>query len=165
MSQREGAPYADRVEEDGRVLIYEGHDIGKEGPDPKSVDQPETNPDGSLTQNVLFLEAAAKYKRGEREPEVVKVYEKIRPGIWAYNGLFKLVDAWKEKSSGRHVFKFKLELLGGHDFTSPRPVLKRSDTRMLRERILSLSQSQAQVGDREEYIASLASECRKLQIV
>jgi hypothetical protein len=23
MSQREGAPYADRVEEDGRVLIYE----------------------------------------------------------------------------------------------------------------------------------------------
>jgi hypothetical protein len=36
---QEGAPYADRVEEDGRVLIYEGHDIGKEGPDPKSVDQ------------------------------------------------------------------------------------------------------------------------------
>jgi hypothetical protein len=117
MSQREGAPYADRVEEDGRVLIYEGHDIGKEGPDPKSVDQPETNPDGSLTQNVLFFEAAVKYKRGEREPELVKVYEKITPGIWAYNGLFKLVDAWKEKSSGRHVFKFKLELLGGHDFT------------------------------------------------
>ena len=89
MSQREGAPYADRVEEDGRVLIYEGHDIGKESLDPKSVDQPEFNPDGSLTQNVLFLEAAAKYKRGEREPEVVKVYEKIRPSIWVYNSLFK----------------------------------------------------------------------------
>lgn len=59
----------------------------------------------------MFLEAAAKYKRGEREPDVVKVYETIRPGIWAYNGLFKLVDAWKEKSSGRHVFK--LDLLGG----------------------------------------------------
>lgn len=65
----------------------------------------------------MFLEAAPKYKRGEREPEVVKVCEKIRPGIWAYNGLFKLVGAWKEKSSGRHVFKFKLELPGGHDFT------------------------------------------------
>ena len=39
MSQREGAPHADRVEEDGRVLIYEGHDLGKEGLDPKSVDQ------------------------------------------------------------------------------------------------------------------------------
>ena len=27
MSLRHGAPYADRVENDGRVLIYEGHDI------------------------------------------------------------------------------------------------------------------------------------------
>jgi hypothetical protein len=26
MSRRPGAPYTDRVEEDGRVLIYEGHD-------------------------------------------------------------------------------------------------------------------------------------------
>jgi len=26
MSLRPGAPYADNVEEDGRVLIYEGHD-------------------------------------------------------------------------------------------------------------------------------------------
>lgn len=81
MSQREGAPYADRVEEDGRVLIHEGHEKGREGPDPKSVDQPETNPDGRLAENVLLLEAAAKYKRGEREPAVVKVYEKIGPGI------------------------------------------------------------------------------------
>ena len=27
MSLRASAPYADRVEENGRVLIYEGHDI------------------------------------------------------------------------------------------------------------------------------------------
>src|ERR1700730_7678762 len=27
MSRRAGAPYADAVEEDGRVLIYEGHDV------------------------------------------------------------------------------------------------------------------------------------------
>jgi hypothetical protein len=26
MSLRKGAPYADRVEDGGRVLIYEGHD-------------------------------------------------------------------------------------------------------------------------------------------
>ena len=26
MSRRPGAPYDDRIEEDGRVLIYEGHD-------------------------------------------------------------------------------------------------------------------------------------------
>jgi hypothetical protein len=27
MSLRPGAPYADRIEDEGRVLIYEGHDI------------------------------------------------------------------------------------------------------------------------------------------
>jgi hypothetical protein len=88
MSQREGAPYAD----------------------PKSVDQPETNPDGRPAQNALFLEAVAKCKRRENEPELVKVYEKIRAGIWVYNGLFKLVDTCKEKSGGRNVFKFKVEI-------------------------------------------------------
>jgi hypothetical protein len=41
---------------------------------------------------------------------VVRVYEKIRPGIWVYNGLFKLVDCWAEVSGNRKVFKFKLEL-------------------------------------------------------
>ena len=27
MSIRSGAPYADKIEEEGRVLIYEGHDV------------------------------------------------------------------------------------------------------------------------------------------
>ncbi len=35
----------------------------------------------SLTQNGLFAEAAREYKQGEL-PELVRVYEKIRPGIW-----------------------------------------------------------------------------------
>ena len=29
MSVRPGAPYADRVEDEGRVLVYEGHDVAK----------------------------------------------------------------------------------------------------------------------------------------
>jgi hypothetical protein len=29
MGERRGAPYADRVEENGRVLIYEGHDVAR----------------------------------------------------------------------------------------------------------------------------------------
>ena len=43
MSRRPGAPYDDRIEEDGRVLIYEGHDTPQTrgGPDPKTLDQPE----------------------------------------------------------------------------------------------------------------------------
>jgi HNH endonuclease len=41
----------------------------------------------------------------------VRVYEKIGPGIWVYNGLFRLVDAWQEQSEFRNVFKFKLDLI------------------------------------------------------
>jgi hypothetical protein len=37
--------------------------------------------------------------------------KKIRPGIWVYNGLFRLVDAWQEQSEFRKVFKFKLDLI------------------------------------------------------
>lgn len=113
MSLRPGAPYADRIEEDGKVLIYEGHDIPttRDGPNPKTVDQPMYNPGGTRTQNGLFFQAAEACKQGRSEPELVKVYEKIRNGIWVYNGLFRLVDAWQEVVNTRKVFKFRLELL------------------------------------------------------
>lgn len=113
MSLRVGAPYADRIEDEGRTLIYEGHDIPayKGGPNPKTVDQPFRNPGGGLTQNGLFYEATSKYKQGYAEIELVKVYEKIKSGIWVYNGLFRLLDAWREDINARKVFKFKLELI------------------------------------------------------
>ena len=49
MSIRPGAPYADRIEADGRVLVYEGHDVPTVagGLPPKSVDQPMNNPQRS----------------------------------------------------------------------------------------------------------------------
>src|SRR5438067_2524254 len=86
MSVRPGAPYADRVEKGGRVLIYEGHDEPrrKHRPEPKSVDQPIRHPGGSLTQNGRFLEAAEAFKNGAQGPEEVRVYEKLRSGIWAF---------------------------------------------------------------------------------
>lgn len=112
MSVQPGAPYADRIEEDGRILIYEGHDVPRrrKTPDPKTIDQQAYNPGGSLTENGKFYKAAQKYKRKE-EAELVKVYEKIRSGIWVYNGIFRLIDAWKKTSNTRKVFKYKLELL------------------------------------------------------
>jgi len=113
MSVRRGAPYADRIEDDGRMLIYEGHDaptVGG-GPDPKTFDQPMQTPRGTLTQNGLFYRAAEAYKAGERPPELVKAYEKIMAGVWSYGGLYRLVDAWKEAvEGGRKVFKFRLDL-------------------------------------------------------
>ena len=51
-----------------------------------------------------------KYKESKDAAELVKVYEKIKDGIWVYNGVFELVDSWIEKSDGRDVFKFKLHI-------------------------------------------------------
>ena len=48
MSVRRGAPYRDRLEEDGSVLVYEWHDESRNraNPNPKQVDQPEQTPWG-----------------------------------------------------------------------------------------------------------------------
>lgn len=112
MSLRPNAPYADKVEDEGKILIYEGHDVSKneQNPIPKIIDQPMKNPSGTLTQNGIFYEAANNYKSGKTNPELVKVYEKIHSGIWAFNGMFELLDAWQEKGTNRTVFKFKLRL-------------------------------------------------------
>jgi len=112
MSQRAGAPYEDRVEQEGRVIVYEGHDLPRtrDVADPKTIDQPEFQPNGKPTQNGLFAEAARRFKAGTAPAELVRVFEKIRNGIWVYNGLFELVDSWRETSGPRAVFKFKLQL-------------------------------------------------------
>ena len=111
MSVRPNAPYADRVEDNGSILIYEGHDIPNYkylAQNPKTLDQPQFQPNGKkLTENGKFLQAVQEYKNGA-SAEIVKIYEKIKPGIWVYNGFFKLIDAWQEESNGRKVFKFKL---------------------------------------------------------
>lgn len=112
MSIRRNAPYADVVEEDGNVIIYEGHDIprSKDILDPKQVDQPLQLASGKPTQNGLFLAAAHAVKSEGNDPEVVRVYEKVRDGIWTYNGQFRLTGAWKESDGTRQVCKFRLEI-------------------------------------------------------
>lgn len=104
MSRRPNAPYADSVEEEGRVIVYEGHDARKSADlrDPKSIDQP-LREGRSLTQNGLFYEAAH-----SGELHGVRVYEKLYQGVWVYNGLFRLSDAWVADVGGRHVYKFRL---------------------------------------------------------
>ena len=122
MSIRPNAPYRDRIEDGRTTLIYEGHDQPKNAkyPNPKVVDQPERFPSGSLTQNGRFHQAAKHAKAGESTPERVRVYEKIRAGIWSYNGMFHLVDSWQEKDDYRTVFKFRLIAVEGEeDFSAP----------------------------------------------
>lgn len=110
MSLRPNAPYQDLLKDDGTTVIYEGHDQPRSQafPNPKLVDQPETRPSGSLTQNGKFHAAAQAARAGKRQPERVRVYEKIHTGIWADNGMFHLVDSWRENDRTRRVFKFKL---------------------------------------------------------
>jgi len=111
MSMRTNAPYTDKVENDGRILIYEGHDIPKSDGNPKLDNQPMYTKNGKLTQNGLFYEAAKRFQNDNQPAELVRVYEKIHSGVWAYNGDFYLIDAWQEITDNRVIFKFKLEAL------------------------------------------------------
>lgn len=117
MSMRKGAPYEDFFDRDSSVLIYEGHDVPrtKEVPDPKTLDQPMFVGRNTPSRNKRFFDAAQEYKSGKRSsPLTTRVYEKLRAGIWVYNGLFELVDASFGKASSkslRQVFRFRLRLI------------------------------------------------------
>ena len=114
MSQRSNAPYQDRVYEDGITIEYEGHDVQRNTRDfnhnPKKENQPDKLPSGRFTQNGLFIKAVEDYKNSKREPELVKVYEKILPGVWSLKGLFELVDYKIVKDENRSVYRFILRL-------------------------------------------------------
>lgn len=130
MSVRPNAAYNDRLEDSGTTLIYEGHDEPRHpgSRDPRSVDQPEVSPGGRPTQNGLFHRAAQEFVARRRAPERVRVYEKIRQGIWSYNGIFHLVGSWREPSAGRQVFKFKLVAVEGEEDLS-RPAIPTAERR------------------------------------
>ena len=112
MSQRTNAPYKDRIYEDGITIEYEGHDVSKKSytHNPKYEDQPDKLPSGKLTQNGLFIQGVIEYKAKGKNPEVVKVYEKIMAGVWSLKGFFDLVDYKIVFEGGRNVFRFILRL-------------------------------------------------------
>ena len=111
MSTRSNAPYDDEIAADGKILIYEGHDSDKRySKNPKKDDQPRFLPSGKLTDNGKFEKAALDFKNNKRSAEIVRVYEKIKDGIWSFNGIFKLVDSYQKQVDGRSVFKFILQL-------------------------------------------------------
>lgn len=109
MSRRPGAPYVDQLSDDGTELSYEGHDVRKEGIiDPKAVDQPWKLPSGALSENGLFADAVRRHKSGTIPAPKVRVYEKLRPGIWSDKGLFELIGYSYKEVDGRKVFRFKM---------------------------------------------------------
>jgi hypothetical protein len=112
MSQRKASRYPDEVVDYGRKILYVGHNVLRRigGVDPKTVDQVQTNPTGSLTENGKFCKAVHDLKLGLRTAEPIRVYEKIKDNIWVYNGLFALVDYDKIFDGARQVFRFMLEI-------------------------------------------------------
>lgn len=108
MSRRPGAPYEDSLSEDGTELVYEGHDAKKEpGVDPKLVDQPRSLPSGEPTENANFARGA---EARTIDKPLVRVYEKLRPGIWSDKGLFELIGYEYRQVGLRRVFKFRMRL-------------------------------------------------------
>jgi hypothetical protein len=136
MSLRPNSPYQDELAEDGSVLIYEGHDVANtvDVKNPKGVDQPEFLPGGNYSENGKFHKAAQDYKLGLKLPDVVRVYEKIKKGIWSDNGYFHLVDSRRESDEERMVFKFTLVAVEGVE--SDETVMDSQSTESKRSRVI-----------------------------
>ena len=112
-STREGSPYDDEIINDGKTLLYEGHDVhkSKKIPNPKIIDQPMYHKNGEFTQNGHFFNAAQRYKAGIGPAEIVRIYQKIKGGIWTFAGNFYLNDSSYETINNRKVVKFMLDLI------------------------------------------------------
>lgn len=130
MSVSKNAPYADEWDNTTNTLIYEGHDVPRNiSQEPKEVDQPLTTPKGTLTENGKFFTAAQSYKmRLVKEPHKIKVYEKIKDGIWCYKGFFNLMDAHIVNTGKRNVFKFYLKPV---EFISKRKQIELPHSRLI----------------------------------
>ena len=111
MSRRSNAPYVDELSPDESELIYEGHDASRSAEviNPKLIDQPMFTKSGKLTQNGEFSAWVESFKKGNVPPAVIRVYEKLQPGMWADRGLYLLEDYSYPQESNRKVFKFKLK--------------------------------------------------------
>lgn len=134
MSIRKGAPYKDQIIDEGRRLIYEGHNVPRitgAQIDPKLEDQSLFTPTGKLTQNGLFYQAVERYKKKLSDPEKIRVYEKIQSGIWIDNGLFELLDAWCEYDGKRNVWKFELRLIDDEGSFNPKDSCDLSMSRII----------------------------------
>lgn len=133
MSLRKNAVYDDRIEDDGRTLVYEGHDANhyRGGPDPKTIDQPEYWRGGTPTQNRRFHEAATSFKGGTGPSEIVHVYQKLKQDVWTFRGVFRLLDSWTEPSGARRVFKFRLRLTDDVTAQQQRPEIDLAHNRLI----------------------------------
>lgn len=124
MSRRSNAPYFDKILEDSTRIEYEGHDEPKTSYEmnPKTLNQPNKTKSGTLTQNGKFIDAVQKYKKGTSNAELVKVYEKILPGVWSLKGFFDLIDYQIKFDGKRNVYVFLLKLSDNQSTETSNPI-------------------------------------------
>lgn len=109
MSTAKNAPYNDKLLDDG-TIEYEGHDASKSLEyDKKKVNQPLKTKSGSLTENGKFFKAAEDFKSGLRSAAKIKVYRKIKAGIWVDMDFYDLIDASINHDGVRQVCVFLLK--------------------------------------------------------
>jgi hypothetical protein len=107
-SFRKSSAYTDEELPDG-TIIYCGHNAWRNASaTPVSTDQPLLTRSGKLTANAHFLQAAREARQGLREPEPVRVFEKLSPGIWRDKGFYRLTDCRETDECGRRVYRFIL---------------------------------------------------------
>lgn len=134
MSQRSNAPYKDRIHADGITIEYEGHNVSRKSHthNPKSEDQIDRLPSGKFTQNGLFIQSVNKYKsETAKNPELVKVYEKILDGVWSFKGFFDLLDYKIVNDGNRNVFRYILRISGNQSIDTTAHNLLLSHTRLI----------------------------------
>lgn len=132
MSRRSNAPYHDKILDDGLTIEYEGHDEPRTLHDmnPKALDQPEKTRNDSLTQNGQFIQAVKTFKKKKADAELVKVYEKIIPGVWSLKGFFDLCNYRTHFDGKRNVFIFVLRFSEKENFED-NPGLDIAHTRLI----------------------------------
>jgi len=106
---------SESISQPGDDVVFAGHNtpVAEDGAEPRALDQPMLNADGSLSQNGLFFQAAKEAANGLKPSLDVRLYLKMDAEHWVYRGPFKLQDAWTESSTpegGRRVFRFRLSV-------------------------------------------------------
>ena len=114
MSRRPGAPYADRVEEDGRVLIYEGHEYGSPNRRAGSEGAGPTAYDGQWRADAECSvpfggEATCNQWSGTRTGACLEKLRQAHLGLHMASSERSSMPG-TEESNARQVFKFRLEL-------------------------------------------------------
>jgi len=99
--------YADEWDEEHELYSFDGHDSTtvESG---KLRDQIGMYPDGRLTDNGRFKQAADAFAAGSRQALQVQVYEKLDVGAWFDKGIFNLIASGKKTATDRLVFTFTM---------------------------------------------------------